>query len=108
MTRVGFSTGDEFDQPEQGLFMGALVNVRAMADDQETPSGEDVYALVGGHHFDGDVITVLDAFEPALDYMFLNEGERASGWLVFDVPARHGQIVLLDSVDGHQLGSWTY
>jgi hypothetical protein len=34
VTKVKFSTGDEFEQPEHGLFMGAYVRVRALADAQ--------------------------------------------------------------------------
>ena len=34
--------------------------------------------------------------------------ERTAGWLVFDVPARHGRLVLRDIVDEHQLAVWKY
>jgi hypothetical protein len=30
-----------------------------------------------------------------------------SGWLVFDVPDRHGQLELRD-LDEHTVGAWTY
>ncbi|HEV8649593.1 MAG TPA: hypothetical protein VG276_09345 [Actinomycetes bacterium] len=107
VTRLKFSTGDQVDQPLHGLYMGAFVEVRALADDQLTPWG-DLYALVGGHLYDGDAGTGLATFDPTLDLVMLNAGERASGWLVFDVPARHGQLVLRDSIDEHTLGAWTY
>ena len=42
-----------------------------------------------------------------LDLATLDSGERASGWLVFDVPARHGQLVLRD-LDKLTVGVWTY
>jgi hypothetical protein len=104
VTRLKFSTGDEFDQPQRGLYMGAYVKVHALADEQDLL---DVYALVGGHNYSGDAITGSTAFDPFLDYVTLNRGERASGWLVFDVPARHGQLVLRD-LDGQKVGVWKY
>jgi len=107
VTRVKFSTGDQIEQPEHGLYMGAYVEVHALADDQDTP-WDDIYALVGGHHYAGDVATGLQTFDPSLDYVTLYAGERASGWLVFDVPARHGQLVLRDSIDERTLGVWKY
>jgi hypothetical protein len=107
VTRVKFSTGDQFDQPEHGLYVGAYVKVHALADEQDTPWA-DSYALVGGHHYLGDVITGLNAFDPPLEPGILNQGETASGWLVFDVPARHGQLVLRDLLDEHNLGIWNY
>jgi hypothetical protein len=106
VTRLKFSTGDQFDQPQHGLYMGANVKAHALADEQFL----DIYALVGGHHYEGDAITGSTAFDPALDVvtlMTLNTGERASGWLVFDVPARHGQLVLRD-LDEHKVGVWKY
>jgi hypothetical protein len=107
VTGVKFSTGDQFDRPEHGLYMGAHVKVRALADEEDAP-WMDSYALVGGRHYLGDAITGLNAFEPPLEPVTLNRGERASGWLVFDVPTRHGQLVLRDLVDDHNLGIWKY
>jgi hypothetical protein len=104
VTRLKFSTGDQFDQPQRGLYMGAYVKAHALADGQDLI---DLYALVGGHHYEGDAITGSTAFDPSLDPVTLNTGERASGWLVFDVPARHGQLVLRD-LDEHKVGVWKY
>jgi uncharacterized RDD family membrane protein YckC len=104
VTRLKFSAGDQFDQPQHGLYMGAYVKVHALADEQDIL---DMSALVGGHQYSGDVFTASTAFEPSLDYVTLNTGERASGWLVFDVPARHGQLVLRD-LEGHKLAVWKY
>jgi hypothetical protein len=108
VTKVKFSTGDEFEQPEHGLFMGAYVQVRALADEQDTVSVAEMFAQVGGHRYAGDVISFLRAFHPPLDYVFLDNGQRAAGWLVFDVPARHGRLVLRDIMDEHQLAVWKY
>jgi hypothetical protein len=66
-----------------------------------------IAALVGGRYYDGDAITGSTAFEPSLDYVPLESGERVSGCLVFDVPARHGQLVLRD-LDEKTVGVWKY
>jgi hypothetical protein len=108
VTKVKFSTGDRFEQPQQGLFMGAHVQVRPLAGHQDTAPPAEMSALVGGHRYAGDVTTLLRAFDPPLDDMFLDAGQRAAGWLVFDVPARHGRLVLRDIMDGHQLAAWKY
>lgn len=108
VTKVKFSTGDEFEQPEHGLFMGAYVRVRALADDQDTVSATEMFALVGGHRYAGDPISFLRTFDPPLDFVLLDNGQRAAGWLVFDVPARHGRLVLRDIIDEHQLAAWKY
>jgi hypothetical protein len=104
ITRLKFSTGDQFDQPQRGLYMGAYVKAKALADGQDLI---DIYAMVSGHHYEGDAIIGSTAFDPSLDYVTLNTGEQTSGWLVFDVPARHGQLVLRD-LDGQKVGAWKY
>jgi Domain of unknown function (DUF4333) len=104
VTRLKFSTGDQFDQPQHGLYMGAYVKAKALADEQDLI---DIYAIVSGRNYNGDAITGSTAFDPSLDPVPLNTGEQTSGWLVFDVPARHGQLVLRD-LDGHKAGAWKY
>jgi Domain of unknown function (DUF4333) len=103
VTRLKFSAGDEFDRPQHGLYMGAFVKLRALADGQDLV---EIAALVGGRTY-RDVITTLSGFDPLLDPVMLNRGEQASGWLVFDVPARHGQLMMRD-LEGHQTGTWKY
>src|SRR6185437_689050 len=83
VTRVKFWAGDQFDQPQHGLYMGAYVKVHALADEQDPP-WQDSYALAGGHHYPGDAITSSTAFEPPLDPIPLSQDEGTSGWLVFD------------------------
>jgi hypothetical protein len=102
-TRVKFSSGDEFDQPTHGLYMGAHVKAHALADDQDLLN---LYARVGGQLYE-TAITGSDAFDPQLDPVTLNKGERTAGWSVFDVPARHGQLVLRD-LDEKTVGVWKY
>jgi hypothetical protein len=101
VTRLKFSTGEELDQPEQGFYMGAYVKAQALSDEQDAL---DIYALVGGRDYDGDAFTTSTAFEPPLDLLPFHKSERAAGWLVFDVPARHGQLVLRN-LDGTRLRS---
>jgi hypothetical protein len=108
VTKVKFSGGDKFEQPQHGLFMGAYVQVRALADGQDAIAAAEMSALVGGHRYAGDVVSLLPAFDPPLDYVLLDNGQRAAGWLVFDVPARHGRLVLRDIIDEHQLAVWKY
>jgi hypothetical protein len=102
VTRVKFSRGDELDRPRRGLYMGAQVKAHALADDQYP---YDLYARVGGHLYEQAIAGF--AFEPSLEPVPLNKGERTAGWALFDVPARHGQLVLRD-LDDKTVGVWTY
>ncbi|MFI7063884.1 DUF4333 domain-containing protein [Kribbella sp. NPDC050124] len=104
VARLKFAAGDEVDTPEHGLYMGAYVTLRALADGQDFV---EFTALVGGHKYSGDAVITSTAFDPLLDPVILDQGEQAAGWLVFDVPARHGQLVMHD-LDGRQLAAWKY
>jgi len=75
--RVRFSSGDEYNRPERGHFLGVHVKVRALADDQTSLWG-DFYVLECGHHYDADGCCP-EGFKPELDYVDLNEGETAEG-----------------------------
>jgi hypothetical protein len=77
---VRFSAGDEFEQPEHGLFMGAYVQVRALADEQDTISAAEMSALAGGHRYAGDVVSDLRASDRPQDYVLLDNGQRAADW----------------------------
>jgi hypothetical protein len=104
VAQLRFSGDDPLGQPEHGLFMGAYVRLYAVVDQPD----ELVFAaLVAGRYYRGDAVTGSTVFDPSLDHMALESGERASGWLVFDVPDRHGQLVLRD-LDEHTVGAWTY
>ena len=83
--------------------MGAFVKGHALTDDQDI---YNIYARVSGHLYE-TAITGTSGFDPPLEPAPLNTGERASGWLVFDVPTRHGQLVLRD-LDEHTIGIWKY
>jgi Protein of unknown function (DUF3592) len=107
VTRLKFSTGDQVvPPPERGWYMGVHVKAHALADEQHLL----IEALVGGHHYDEYILISSTDFQPLLDSdddLSLNKAERSSGWLVFDVPAQHGQLVLRN-VDRHEVVIWTY
>lgn len=105
VVKVRFSAGDEFNRPERGNFLGVYVKTKALADDQTSLWG-DFYVTMNGHHYDGDAYA--EGFEPSLDYIDLNAGETAEGWLVFDVPARHGEVVLAQSDGSGKIGTWKF
>ena len=104
--RVRFAGGDEYNKPERGLFLGVYVKVKALADDQSSLWG-DFYVTMRGHHYDADACCP-DGFTPTLDYVDLQEGETAEGWLLFDVPARHGEVVLKQSYGGGKIATWRF
>jgi hypothetical protein len=104
VAQLRFSTEDPLGQPKHGLYMGAYVRLYAVVDQ---PDELAIAALVGGRYYKGDAVTGSTAFDPSLDDLALESGERASGWLVFDVPDRHGQLVLRD-LDEHTVGAWRY
>src|SRR6266496_4188 len=89
--------GGKFGHPERGQFLGVYIKVKALADGQTSLWG-DIYVTMRGHHYNGDACCP-DGFKPSLDYNDLNAGETSEGWLIFDVPARHGTVVLADSYD---------
>lgn len=108
VARLRFSTGDEFDQPEHGLFMGAYVRLNAVVDQPDVPN---LRARIGDRYYEAATeeatFSAALAFGTPLDDSVLDPGEQASGWLVFDVPDRHGQLVLRNP-DEHTVGVWTY
>lgn len=106
VTRLRFSTGEQGDPAsEHGLYVAMHVRARALADGQLLR----IEALVGGRPYDQYTDVSSAAFQPLLanNDFSLNEGELAVGWVVFDVPARHGQLVLRNA-DLHKVAVWTY
>jgi len=106
VARVSFARGDTYNKPERGLWLGVYVKVRAQADDISSMWG-DFYVQMRGHHYDADGCCP-EGFKPTLDYVTLNNGETAEGWLVFDVPAKHGEVVLGQSSGGGKVATWTF
>jgi predicted component of type VI protein secretion system len=105
VTKVETIGGEEYNTPKRGRFLGVYVKVKALADDQSSLWG-DFYVSQRGHHYDPDAYT--DRWQPTLDYVDLNEGEVSEGWLVFDVPSRHGEVVLNQSYEGGKLATWSF
>jgi hypothetical protein len=104
--RVRFARGDEYNKPERGLFLGVYVKAKALADDQTSQYGS-LYVQMRGHHYDADGCCP-DGFTPTLAYVDLNTGETSEGWLVFDVPARHGEVVLEQEFGGGKIATWKF
>jgi hypothetical protein len=104
--RVKFAGGDEYNKPERGLFLGVYVKTKALADDQSSQWGA-LYVQMRGHHYDASGCCP-DGFKPELGYIDLNKGETAEGWLIFDVPTRHGQVVLEQEYDGGKIATWSF
>jgi hypothetical protein len=105
VTRLKFSRGDQALQPEHGWHMGVHVEAHALADAQDL----FMSALVGGREYSDLWEITWGGFDPLLelDELSLNKGERVVGWLVLDVPGRHGQLVLSNQWT-HKLAVWTY
>ena len=105
VTRLKFSRGDQVLQPEHGWHMGVQVEAHALADAQEL----FISALVGGREYSDLWEITWGGFDPLLDpdELSLNKGERVAGWLVLDVPGRHGQLVLRNQWT-HKLAVWRY
>ena len=68
-----------------------------------------ISARVGGREYSDLWEITWGGFDPLLDLdeLSLNKGERVAGWLVLDVPGRHGQLVLRNQWT-HKLAVWTY
>jgi hypothetical protein len=105
VTRLKFSRGDQVLQPEHGWHMGVHVEAHALADAQDL----FIAALVGGREYSDLWEITWGGFDPLLDLdeLSLNKGERVAGWLVLDVPGRHGQLVLRNQWT-HKLAVWKY
>jgi hypothetical protein len=105
VTRLKFSRGDQVLQPEHGWHMGVHVEAHALADAQDL----FIAARVGGHEYSDLWEITWAGFDPLLDLdeLPLNKGERVAGWLVLDVPGRHGQLVLSNQWT-HKVAVWTY
>jgi hypothetical protein len=105
VSRVEALRGEEYNKPQRGWFLGVSVKVRALADEQSSLWG-DFYVLMRGHHYDPDAYA--ERWQPELDYVDLNQGEIAEGWLVFDPPARHGEVILGQSYGGGKIATRSF
>jgi len=100
------------DGPQNGYFVAVHVTVTGSAG---LSSGFDVnpldfYALSGSTHYDeggGNAYEGPDS-SAELSVATLNAGEKASGWLVFDLPSPNGEIVYAPNLDGQPLAYWKF
>ncbi|SRR6266704_2545568 len=100
--------------PANGYFV--VVRVSATADQAYTDgfgiNELDFYALEGGSHYDpgnGNAYSALTDGQSNADVTAtLAAGETSSGWIAFDVPRPHGQIVYAPNLDGQPLAEWSY
>ncbi len=104
--KAAYDPGDEFNKPEHGVFLGIYIHTTALANDQSSRWG-DLYVIEAGRHYDAGAGYGGQGFNPSLDYVNLNKGESAEGWLIFDVPNRHGELILTDD-EHHKLATWSF
>lgn len=105
VTRVKTSSGDEFDKPKRGVYLGAYVKLLSLVDGLASKANGTVYVTMRGHRYEA---TFASGFEPGYEFSDLSAGEATEGWLVFDVPARHGDVVLSDSFEGTKVVAWSF
>jgi hypothetical protein len=104
-TKVKVGTGDEFDRPERGMYLGIYVKLLSLVDGLASKANGSLYVAMRGHRYEP---TYAAGFEPAYEFNDLNAGEAIEGWLVFDVPDRHGQLIAVDSFEGTKVAVWTF
>lgn len=105
ITRKRISTGDEFTKPDNGVFVGLFVRVKAFKDGISVPN---FYGLVRGKHYDA-TCCMVEAWKPELStYSNLNSGETAEGWVLLDVPSRTGKLVMQEFASEKAQAIWTY
>jgi hypothetical protein len=95
--------GDEGIQPRRGHWAVFEVEVDALRDDVTTP---DFYVVADGHRYDRSFRAPGD---PAMlrPFVTLQKGERQDGTVAFDLPARHGRLVV-PGTDGKPQAIWTF
>ena len=102
------------EAPANGYFV--VVRVSAAADPSYTGGFDinefDFYALEGGSHYDpgdGNAYSALTNGQSNSDLTAtLAAGETSTGWISFDVPGPHGQIVYAPNLDGQPIAEWEY
>lgn len=107
------STDGSGNSPVNGYFV--VVHVSAAADSAYTSgwyvSESDFYDLVNGRHYDNGSGNAFDALTSGQANSLstqLAAGETTDGWLSFDVPRRHGEIVYAPNSNGQPIAEWSY
>jgi hypothetical protein len=104
VARKKVSTGSEFDRPDHGLYVGFEVRAKAFKNGISIP---DFYVLEGGRRYEATI--AFEGFRPDLrTYGELNKGEGTGGWVVFDVPARTGKLVMKEFLSDEPQAIWTF
>jgi hypothetical protein len=100
------------DGPQNGYFVAVHVSVTGAAG---LTSGFDInpldfYALTGSTYYDEGDGNAYDGPEASADLSAttLNAGEKAGGWLLFDLPTPHGEIAYAPNLDGQPLAYWKF
>ncbi len=99
--------------PANGYYV--VVHVKAAADSSYTSgwyvSESDFYDLVNGQHYGngyGNAFHALASGQANSLSTLLAAGETTDGWLSFDVPSRHGEIVYAPTSNLPPIAEWSY
>lgn len=85
VTRVKTSSGDEFDKPKRGIYLGIYVKLLSLVDGLASKANGTVYVTMRGHRY-GD--TFASGFEPGYEFTDLSAGEAPrDGWCSTCLPA---------------------
>ena len=87
-----------------GLYVGFFIRVKAFKDGMTVPS---FYVLAGGKHF--DATCCVSGFGADLNVVGnLNKNEATEGWVLFDLPSRHGRLVMEEFGTQEAQAYWTF
>ena len=101
---------DSFGEaPQNGYYLIVTVKVSSTEDGLDM-NDLDFYALVNGQHYDygnGNSFEAVSDNNQDLTTT-LNNGESETGYLLFDLPSIHGQIVYAPNFNSAPLAEWSY
>jgi hypothetical protein len=95
--------GDEFIKPEKGRFLAVTVTFEALAEAQDINPFDFLATTTAGERLQPTFGP--DTGSTQLNSATLNNGEKAKGTVVFDVPAK-GVIGIAYAPAGQVLGTW--
>ncbi len=109
-----YSVQDYGSAPANGYFV--VVHVTTTADQSYTDGWDinelDFHVLARGVHYDsgnGNAYSALSDAQSNADLTAtLGAGESSSGWMAFDVPSAHGEIIYAPNYDGQPVAEWSY
>lgn len=115
VTKLDYYTGpaDAYSEgPKNGYFVVAHVKVKVYKayTDGFNISSSDFYVTAKGIHYDEGNGNAFEApqSDDQLEATNLNAAEVGQGTLLFDLPAKHGQIAYAPNFEGGFIGSWTF